>query len=985
MISRIIIHKGRTACGTMAIAMLLTVAMSGCIADRYEDPGIDESRIITFTPAVSNAKPGTRAADGHPIKNGGNIPQGKSFGVYAYSRISSTSTPVSYNAELPNNTEVTHNGTAFTYSPVAKWPTGTEAQLAFFGYYPWQDPDATPTPLVDPVIEVTPRSSSAMWIVYTTPQNPAKHIDLMYAYADFTTGYESVDMEFHHALTRVNFKAKVEDYTQPLQITSITINNVRPQGMLNIVGGSSPTWANSVSGSNTAPIDMMLDRDNGLVQNHTLTSALSWVSVPGSTTETAGDMLVIPQYVEDMEVVVTATIGTDPTPETFTFSLAGTPDWKMNQIVTYEITIAGNGMRITPHIQSNWENNNIEVIQDGQWWMYVDEDEFEFDVNAGAKALNIKTNYNPSTSQGSPPGLFVEAVADPTKITYDPELTFSGSPWLTVNTGSVGSDGSLSRELTISTTANGGRMVRKASFTVTAGNMNKVIHVTQSPYVITKAEVSYPYNLPLAANNTNYVAFNLWGTFPVNTVWVRLRYSNSSDYSSQRIPGAGTGDGSPVSHTLYTTSNPSWHARNVFCEYFDPHAGTEGQWVTIDTQEQKGYEVTATATSWTQPTQGKSFVTISGYRPNNLNVRAIVEGTTIPLSIASVNSTPSPLTTELTIPATTVDRTIIIQYLRDGVWTEITTFTQSTSTSIAPRFARSNVVWDAANNRLTFATTEAENSTVAPANAQGVFFKWGSLVAVSPTGTSAAYNANQILFQPTAATYSTWSDIPYINETTGKFSTHGTDEDDFDGYNGGTNTGGPGYDDSANKGDICRYITAQGWVPSGERWRLPKQSELDALMGEITSVSNNGGFRNDGTSPNTSSNVNGYWEVPSGRWLGKGAATAGASRGTEQVPGGSSVYFPTGGYRYYSNGTTNNARGRVRPTIPRTRTACTSIRAMRSGTTTTATTGSPCVVSENKFDLFDSFVSLVCGHLKPTDSFTGEAGRNSLFFDDITI
>ena len=271
----------------------------------------------------------------------------------------------------------------------------------------------------------------------------------------------------------------------------------------------------------------------------------------------------------------------------------------------------------------------------------------------------------------------------------------------------------------------------------------------------------------------------------------------------------------------------------------------------------------------------------------------------VPASIGNSNS-------DLVLKANTAnsgasDRVATV-HLKAGRLTHKIIVTQQQIPSIALRFARSNIVWDAANSRLTFATTEAENATI-PANVQGVFFKWGSLVAISPTGTSANYNASQILFSANGTKNYTWEDVPYIDETTGKFGTHSIDEDDFDGYNGGTNTGGPGYSAFANKGDICRYITAQGWVPSGERWRLPKQSELDTLMAEA-SVSNNGGFGNDGTSPNTPSNVNGFWKVPSGRWLGKGAA---ASRGTEQVPGGSSVYFPAGGYRNYNNGSTNNA------------------------------------------------------------------------------
>ena len=270
----------------------------------------------------------------------------------------------------------------------------------------------------------------------------------------------------------------------------------------------------------------------------------------------------------------------------------------------------------------------------------------------------------------------------------------------------------------------------------------------------------------------------------------------------------------------------------------------------------------------------------------------------VPASVGNPNS-------DLVLKANTAnsgtsDRVATV-YLKAGRLIHKITVTQRQVLPIAPRFARSNVVWDAANNRLTFATTAAENATI-PANVQGVFFKWGSLVAVSPTGTSAAYNANQILFSANGTKSYTWATIPYIKETTAPFNDNDENSDDFAGYNGVNNVDGLGYNISTNKGDICRYITDRGWVPSGERWRLPKQSELDALMAEA-SVKNSGGF-NVTTSPNTPFNVNGFWEVPSGRWLGKGAATAGASRGTEQVPGNSSVYFPAGGSRTSGDGDT---------------------------------------------------------------------------------
>lgn len=213
-------------------------------------------------------------------------------------------------------------------------------------------------------------------------------------------------------------------------------------------------------------------------------------------------------------------------------------------------------------------------------------------------------------------------------------------------------------------------------------------------------------------------------------------------------------------------------------------------------------------------------------------------------------------------------------------------------------WARSNIVWD--GSKLTFAVTVADNQTI-PANVQGVFFKWGSLVAVSPVG---AYSSSQILFTPDNAIY-TWDNIPYADGTAGKFGSYGMDEDDFEGYDGDTNTSGPGYattGPNANKGDICRYITDQGWV-SG-KWRMPTYAEYDALINEATPVKN-GSFIST-TVPSGGNNANGFWQPASGYWLGMGAADV-STRGDAQVPGISSVYLSAGGARSSSGGNAGSA------------------------------------------------------------------------------
>jgi hypothetical protein len=180
---------------------------------------------------------------------------------------------------------------------------------------------------------------------------------------------------------------------------------------------------------------------------------------------------------------------------------------------------------------------------------------------------------------------------------------------------------------------------------------------------------------------------------------------------------------------------------------------------------------------------------------------------------------------------------------------------------LAP-FAYSNIVWT--GTKLTFATTLAETATI-PAASGGVYFKWGSLVALGAM--SGDFSSSYTLFSSTGNTYS-FGSIPYADETTGTFYNSVEDEDDFATYNGNT-----GFNATTGKGDICRYITSQGWV-SGN-WRMPTARDFSyfpTVIGSTGTSSFSSGSNAYGTS------ANGYYQftgmqftvnvfVPySGRW-----------------------------------------------------------------------------------------------------------------------
>ncbi len=144
-----------------------------------------------------------------------------------------------------------------------------------------------------------------------------------------------------------------------------------------------------------------------------------------------------------------------------------------------------------------------------------------------------------------------------------------------------------------------------------------------------------------------------------------------------------------------------------------------------------------------------------------------------------------------------------------------------------------------------------------PANVQGVFFKWGSLVAVCPLGKSATLPLT--LFSPTGSDYDNYNNIPsLVGFGEGVFgdSAYG---DDFVDY-----MDGKGFDEATGKGDICRYISSRGWVKGD--WRMPTHADLGELPNYV--VWGDDGWKDIGAAPNEANNINGFYQPLSGYFLG---------------------------------------------------------------------------------------------------------------------
>jgi hypothetical protein len=152
-------------------------------------------------------------------------------------------------------------------------------------------------------------------------------------------------------------------------------------------------------------------------------------------------------------------------------------------------------------------------------------------------------------------------------------------------------------------------------------------------------------------------------------------------------------------------------------------------------------------------------------------------------------------------------------------------------------FAGSNIYWDKVGGRLTFDGPDAGESSQWK---QGIFFKWGSLVGISPAlrNGSIYYNINTPVYIPEYNSgspywsqnnsYSDMSLIPYELLTSGGSLNHDDNYLSTDAHNTANNHAYW----NAKKGDICRYISENGYGPGGN-WRMPTANELGAPWTQV--------------------------------------------------------------------------------------------------------------------------------------------------------
>ena len=131
-----------------------------------------------------------------------NTVTGEHFGLYAYTTdnewVAGTTDPQA-DPDVMNNEDIHYEGTAWTYSPLKFW---SDKNISFFGYWPKKDG----------VTEASVTTNSLPSIKFTQEvADPANMVDFLVAHElNKTKAGGTVVMPFKHALTRLNFQARLD-------------------------------------------------------------------------------------------------------------------------------------------------------------------------------------------------------------------------------------------------------------------------------------------------------------------------------------------------------------------------------------------------------------------------------------------------------------------------------------------------------------------------------------------------------------------------------------------------------------------------------------------------------------------------------------------------------------------------------------------------------------------------------------------------------
>ncbi|NDV84512.1 hypothetical protein D0T87_21345 [Bacteroides sp. 51] len=521
-----------------------------------------------------------------------------------------------------------------------------------------------------------------------------------------------------------------------------------------------------------------------------------------------------------------------------------------------------------------WNGVGMNILTtDGQYTLAVDKDEYTFNKEAvtskaAENTLNVWTDYTT--------GWKVEKYVDATN-----ESQTAGWLKLVPATG----DKDNITETYIELEANETGASRSAKIYLEAGRIRKPITVTQGTassvqpgikLYLADTEISSGYQLTFTPRKDATLA----GAQTLRVVWE----PNTENVTVTVNKTCSALEGQPVSETFNGGSRQYTITTTAVKSNGNSTLPTDEE-ATVTFRTQSGHEATVkllqknygliykdVKSKYASATSKEYSFTVqsnTSWKIGSVTDASGVLTTASKTALESTTGTSGTTTIKFTVAANSTGTATLNFVNEDGLFTDVAV-TLNVQPVVPAEFGGSNIVWK--DGKLTFST--GPNDLSVDAQAQGVFFQWGSLVAISPVGTT--FSSSQILYKPDEYTtaITSWTTIPYVNETTAPFNNDVQTEDDFATYNSNT-----GYNASTGKGDICRYISAKGWVAGS--WRLPTSAEQKTFLEAA------------GKSPAHAS----YYGTPNGTFA---AFTASNANGLDQIPSYIQLLdqrFPVSGYR----------------------------------------------------------------------------------------
>ncbi|MBP5689636.1 MAG: fimbrillin family protein [Bacteroidales bacterium] len=330
----------------IVLTVLILSALSACVK---HSEYVDYPEPVAFSTYFVR---GTKADAGSYV-SGSFVPDGSSFAVFSwYHDNSNWATDAPSAPDFMYREEVTRTGSSFTYSPVKYWPNETGDRLSFWAFYPYDSYTTGNTGSLelyrtDKSTAYSNTSTGLPYAVFTVEDDPEDQLDLMFSDVNKDISKPAVgakvNIQFHHALTQVVFKAISKGPSgMDIVINSLSLKDVVMKGGVQTTDtATSAVWEPDAS----VVSDIDLDLVSGSIPVEADGESAAVITAAGQ------ELLLIPQTLKDadhnvlLEVTYTITPPSGVTGHAVEYSfeveLSSTDlaAWAMGKIVTYTLNI----------------------------------------------------------------------------------------------------------------------------------------------------------------------------------------------------------------------------------------------------------------------------------------------------------------------------------------------------------------------------------------------------------------------------------------------------------------------------------------------------------------------------------------------------------------------------------------------------------------------------------------------------------------------